>query len=194
MSGADAPSPPGGFAGMNRRARPESSESPESPRSSGHATVRDLAAMRRALELAKLAGSLGEVPVGAVVYRDIDGATLGEGFNRREIDSDPLAHAEMLALRAASLAIGDWRLSGCTLVVTLEPCCMCAGGAVNARVDRLVFGATDPKAGACESLFTITSDARLNHRIATLGGVLAEESSALLREFFQRLRSGAKGA
>lgn len=148
--------------------------------------------MRRALELAALAGSLGEVPVGAVVYRDADGVTLGEGFNRREIDGDPLAHAELLAVRAASLALGDWRLSGCTLVVTLEPCCMCAGGIVNARVDRLVYGATDPKAGACESLFALTNDARLNHRITPIGGVLAEESSTLLREFFRRLRGGAK--
>ncbi len=145
--------------------------------------------MRRALELARQAAALGEVPVGCVVYQTATARVLGEGFNRREVDADPIAHAEVLAIRAAATALGDWRLSGCTLVVTLEPCAMCAGAIVNARVGRLVFGASDPKAGACGSLHRLTEDPRLNHRVSPLTGVLAEECGGLLREFFQRLRA-----
>ncbi|MBC7835504.1 MAG: nucleoside deaminase [Phycisphaerales bacterium] len=144
--------------------------------------------MQRALDLAHLAGSLGEVPVGAVVYRDSDGAILGEGYNRREIDNDPAAHAELIAIRAAAAALGDWRLNDCTLVVTLEPCAMCAGLIVNARVGRLVYGAPDPKAGAAGSLMSLTTDARLNHRVTPVTGVLADESAALLKAFFRGLR------
>ncbi|MBL8762063.1 MAG: nucleoside deaminase [Phycisphaerae bacterium] len=147
--------------------------------------------MRRALELADRASSLGEVPVGAVVYRTGGGAVLGEGFNRREIDKDPAAHAEFTAILGACGAIGDWRLNECSLAVTLEPCPMCAGLIVNARVGRVLYGADDPKAGACRSLFAIASDARLNHRAEVVAGVLAEESSARLRAFFRALR--AKG-
>lgn len=151
----------------------------------------DLSMMRRALELADRASSLGEVPVGAVVYRTGGGAVLGEGFNRREIDKDPAAHAEFTAILGACGAIGDWRLNECSLAVTLEPCPMCAGLIVNARVGRVLYGADDPKAGACRSLFAIASDARLNHRAEVVAGVLAEESSARLRAFFRALR--AKG-
>jgi tRNA(adenine34) deaminase len=145
--------------------------------------------MQRALQLASLAASFGEVPVGAVVYRTADGITLGEGFNRREMDGDPLAHAELIAIAAAARHLGDWRLTDCTLVVTLEPCCMCAGGIINARVGRLVYGATDPKAGACESLHTLTTDTRLNHRVTPLPGLMAAECGDMLRTFFKTLRN-----
>jgi len=144
--------------------------------------------MARALHLARAAADTGEVPIGAAVYRLADGVILGEGHNRRETDNDPTAHAEVLAIKAAAAAIGDWRLEGCGIAVTLEPCPMCAGAIVNARLDRLVFGAGDPKAGACGTLMRLTEDPRLNHRVTPVGGVMAEEAAALLREFFQRLR------
>ncbi len=151
-------------------------------------SAHDLDMMRRALQLADQAGAIGEVPVGCVVYHTASGRVLGEGFNRRECDHDPLAHAEILAIHAAARALGDWRLNECTLVVTLEPCPMCAGAIVNARVGRLVFGAPDPKAGACGSLMRLTEDPRLNHRVTPEGGLLAEECAAKLREFFRSLR------
>ena len=144
--------------------------------------------MRRALELAALAPSTGDVPVGAVVV-DADGVGVGEGVNVRERDGDPTGHAEVLALRAAAAHAGEWRLSGCTLVVTLEPCTMCAGAAVLARVDRLVFGAYDEKAGAVASLWDVVRDRRLNHRPEVVGGVLAVESAALLDAFFRDQRA-----
>lgn len=153
-------------------------------------TAWDGAAMRRALELAALAASEGEVPVGAVVYRTGDGVTLGEGRNERERSRLPWAHAEYLAIQAACRAVGDWRLNGCTLAVTLEPCPMCAGLIVNARVGRVVMGADDPKAGAVRTLYRLLEDERLNHRCEVIGGVMAEESAALLRGFFRGLRSG----
>ena len=138
--------------------------------------------------LARLAGGMGEVPIGAVVYNHETGQLLGEGFNRREVDNDPLAHAEVLAIRAAARVLGDWRLEGLTLAVTLEPCPMCAGAIVNSRLGRVVFGASDPKAGACGTLMRLTEDARLNHRTTPIGGLMAEESAGLLRGFFARLR------
>lgn len=149
----------------------------------------DVGMMRRALELASAAAEQGEVPVGAVVYETGTGRVLGEGSNRRECDADPSAHAEYLAIVRACKAIGDWRLNHCTLVVTLEPCAMCAGLIVNARLGRLVFGATDPKAGAAGSLYRLTEDPRLNHRVTPIRGVLADESSAMLRAFFRERRS-----
>ncbi|MFN0133573.1 MAG: tRNA adenosine(34) deaminase TadA [Phycisphaerales bacterium] len=152
------------------------------------ATPTDEAMMVLALDLARQAAAVGEVPVGAVVYETAKGRVIGQGHNRREIDRDPAAHAELLAIRAASAARGDWRLADCTLVVTLEPCPMCAGLIVNARVGRLVFGASDPKAGATGTLMRLTEDARLNHRVVPIGGVMAEESAAELRAFFKRLR------
>jgi len=145
--------------------------------------------MRRALDLARQAAAIREVPIGAVVYETTTGKVLGEGFNRREIDHDPAGHAELIAIRAAASAIGDWRLSHCTLAVTLEPCPMCAGLIVNARLGRLVFGCRDPKAGATGSLLNLTTDARLNHRVEPIGGLLADECSALLKSFFKTLRS-----
>jgi tRNA(adenine34) deaminase len=139
--------------------------------------------MHRALDLARSAAATGDVPIGAVVL-DAEGSVLGEGVNVRVRDGDPTGHAEILALKAASERRGEWRLTGCTLVVTLEPCTMCAGAIVLARVDRLVFGAYDEKAGAVGSLWDVVRDRRLNHRPEVIGGVLAEESTALLDAFF----------
>jgi tRNA(adenine34) deaminase len=140
-------------------------------------------AMRAALEEARAASSTSDVPIGAVVL-DADGEVIGRGRNRREADADPTGHAEVVALRQAAAARGQWRLEGCTLAVTLEPCTMCAGAVVLARLERLVFGAFDPKAGAVGSLWDVVRDRRLNHRPEVVSGVLAEESSALLLEFF----------
>ncbi len=146
--------------------------------------------MHSALEQAHQAESLGDVPIGAVIARD--GEIIAAAYNRRIIDADPTAHAEMLAIRAASDAIGDWRLTGCTLAVTLEPCPMCAGAIVLARIDRLVYGAADPKAGAVETLYQICSDDRLNHRVEITPGILSEECSRLLTDFFQHQRKMGK--
>ncbi len=151
-------------------------------------TPRDLDMMARALDLAAQAAALDEVPVGAVVYDTATGAILGEGFNRRHLDKDPTAHAELLAIRAAARALGDWRLNACSLAVTLEPCPMCAGVIVNARVGRLLFGCPDPKAGACGSLMRLTDDPRLNHRVEPIAGVMGDEAAALLRAFFKARR------
>ena len=145
--------------------------------------------MDEALELARAAAAWGEVPVGAVVV-GADGRELGRGANRRELDQDPLAHAELLALRAAARATGSWRLAGATLYVTLEPCAMCAGALVLARVERLVFGAADPKAGFCGSLGDLVRDPRLNHRLTVTAGVRAAACGELLRDFFAGLRRG----
>ena len=143
--------------------------------------------MRLALEQAVLTAASADVPVGAVVV-DADGEVLGVGCNARELTGDPTAHAEVLALRAAALSLGTWRLSGCTLAVTLEPCTMCAGALVLARVSRVVFGAADPKAGAVGSLWDVVRDRRLNHRPEVVSGVLADECSELLRAFFEGRR------
>jgi tRNA(adenine34) deaminase len=144
--------------------------------------------MRRALDIASSTLDSGDVPVGAVVL-DPAGLVLGEGRNERERAGDPTAHAEILALRRAAAARGSWRLEGCTLIVTLEPCTMCAGALVLARVDRLVYGADDPKAGAVGSLWDVVRDRRLNHRPEVIGGVLADDCAALLRRFFLDHRS-----
>jgi tRNA(adenine34) deaminase len=143
--------------------------------------------MRLALDEAAKGLPSGDVPVGAVVV-DPDGAVIGRGHNVREAEGDPTGHAEMCALREAAAAVGGWRLTGCTLVVTLEPCTMCAGALVLARVDRLVFGADDPKAGAVGSLWDVVRDRRLNHRPEVVGGVLADETGELLRAFFRTHR------
>ncbi|HEY0890808.1 MAG TPA: tRNA adenosine(34) deaminase TadA [Nocardioides sp.] len=144
-------------------------------------------AMTAALVEARAALATGDVPIGAVVVAE-DGTVVGRGRNVREADADPTGHAEVVALREAARARGEWRLSGCTLVVTLEPCTMCAGAAVLARVDRVVFGAWDPKAGAVGSLWDVVRDRRLNHRPEVVSGVLAEESAALLEAFFAARR------
>jgi tRNA(adenine34) deaminase len=145
-------------------------------------------AMRLALAEAEGALSGDDVPVGAVVV-DADGTVIGTGRNTRESDADPTGHAEVVALRAAAQTRGEWRLTGCTLVVTLEPCTMCAGALVLARVDRVVFGAYDPALGAVGSLWDVVRDRRLNHRPEVVAGVLAAESTALLDTFFSRHRS-----
>ncbi len=144
--------------------------------------------MRLALDEARAALATADVPIGAVVL-DESGAVIGRGHNEREAQADPTAHAEVVALREAARARGEWRLEGCTLVVTLEPCTMCAGATVLARVDRLVFGAFDEKAGAVGSLWDVVRDRRLNHRPEVVSGVLAEESTALLLAFFDDQRA-----
>jgi tRNA(adenine34) deaminase len=143
--------------------------------------------MTLALAEAGHALATGDVPVGAVVV-DPSGSVIGRGHNAREALQDPTAHAELLALRSAAAALGSWRLDGCTLVVTLEPCAMCAGALVLARVARLVLGAWDPKAGAAGSMRDIVRDARLNHRVEVIGGVLAADAGELLRTFFAQRR------
>jgi tRNA(adenine34) deaminase len=145
--------------------------------------------MRAALDEARAALATSDVPIGAVVL-DAAGTVLGRGRNEREAYADPTAHAEVVALRQAAAARGEWRLDGCTLVVTLEPCTMCAGASVLARVERLVFGAFDPKAGAVGSLWDVVRDRRLNHRPEVVSGVLADEAESLLREFFEGHRTG----
>lgn len=147
--------------------------------------------MKIALDLAKEAAAQGEVPVGAIVV-DRDGKIIGTGANRRETDQDPIAHAEILAIAAAANRIGFWRLEETTLFVTLEPCPMCAGAILNARVPKVVYGAKDPKAGAVHSLYNLLEDDRLNHRCDVWGGVQAEESALLLSSFFQHLRKQGK--
>jgi tRNA(adenine34) deaminase len=147
----------------------------------------DHAAMGLALDEARAALAHGDVPIGAVVLGP-DGAVLARRHNEREAAADPTAHAEVLALRDAAAALGSWRLAGCTLVVTLEPCPMCAGAAVNARVGRVVFGAPDPKAGATGSLYHLLADPRLNHEAPVQHGVRADESADLLRAFFAAVR------
>jgi tRNA(adenine34) deaminase len=148
--------------------------------------------MRLALDEARAALATSDVPIGAVVL-DGSGAVIGRGRNEREAHADPTAHAEVVALREAARARGEWRLDGCTLVVTLEPCTMCAGALVLARVDRLVFGAFDEKAGAVGSLWDVVRDRRLNHRPEVVSGVLAPDSTALLLEFFDGHRRPENG-
>jgi tRNA(adenine34) deaminase len=147
----------------------------------------DLAAMDRALALAAAAGEAGDVPVGAVVT-DAAGAVIGEGRNLREVVHDPTAHAEVVALRAAAASLGAWNLEGCTLVVTLEPCLMCAGAVLQSRISRLVFGAWDEKAGAAGSVYDVVRDRRLPYRAEVVAGVREHEASALLRAFFDARR------
>jgi tRNA(adenine34) deaminase len=130
------------------------------------------------------------VPIGAVVVRG--GSVIAAAHNRRIIDRDPTAHAELLAIRAAAAAVGDWRLTGCSLYVTLEPCCMCAGAIVLARIDRLVYGAADPKAGAVDTLYGLCTDSRLNHRVDVTRGTLSERCSQILTAFFQAQRAMGK--
>lgn len=148
---------------------------------------RDLNCMREALRLARIAGAAGEVPVGAVLT-DREGRILASAHNRPIADHDPTAHAEIVALRAAGTALGNYRLPGTTLYVTLEPCVMCAGAMIHARIERLVFAAADPRAGAAGSVFSLLQDPRLNHRVETLCGILAEESAEVLRTFFAARR------
>ena len=146
----------------------------------------DVFMMQRALKQARKAAQINEVPVGAVIHRDQQ--ILSESHNLRQSRQDPTAHAEIIALQQAAKKIGSWRLQGCTLVVTLEPCPMCAGALVNARIDRLAYGAADPKMGCVDSLYRLCHDNRFNHRLEVCSGVLGDECSRMLSEFFQRLR------
>lgn len=147
----------------------------------------DEALVRLAIEEARKAARLEEVPVGAVVAKGED--ILARAHNRRESDADPTAHAEILALREASRRLGTWRLEGCVLAVTLEPCPMCAGAIVNARISKLVYGCSDPKAGACYSLYNIVQDPRLNHEVEVVDGVLERDCASLLSDFFSSRRA-----
>lgn len=144
--------------------------------------------MRQALRQAQRASEAGDVPVGAVIVHNHQ--VIARGYNQREMLHDPTAHAEMIAITSAAEHLGTWRLSGCSLYVTLEPCVMCAGAIYLARLDRLIYAADDPKAGACGSLYNIPADASLNHRPAVTAGVLAAESAQMLRDFFHMLRQG----
>ena len=146
----------------------------------------DEAMMQHAISLAKQASLLDEVPIGAAVFHN--GEIVGEGFNTKETSNNPTAHAEMNAIIDASARLGKWRLHECTLAVTLEPCPMCAGAIVNSRLDRVVYGASDQKAGACRTLFKIADDPRLNHRCEVTGGVLETECVELLQQFFKLKR------
>lgn len=143
--------------------------------------------MREAIQQAQLAEARGEVPIGAIIVRE--GTIVGAGYNLRETDHDPTAHAEMIAIRQASQSLQAWRLLDCTLYVTLEPCPMCAGAILQSRVERVVYGATDPKAGCVGTLMDLLQDSRFNHVSPWTSGVLHEECSALLTNFFRRLRS-----
>ena len=151
------------------------------------ASDQDILYMQKALLEAQAAAQADEVPVGAVVV--FEDKVIGRAHNQRELLADPTAHAEMLALTQAASYLGNWRLNGCTLYVTLEPCPMCAGAMVLARIDRVVFGPTDPKAGACQTLYQITDDPRLNHRVEVVSGVLAQPCETLLKEFFAKKRT-----
>jgi tRNA(adenine34) deaminase len=148
--------------------------------------------MRLALAEARMALEADEVPIGAVVIHEPTWRIIGRGHNRRENDHDPTAHAEIVAMRQAAQAIGHWRLLDCVLAVTLEPCPMCAGAIVNARLPRLVYGCPDPKAGAVRTLYRLCEDERLNHRVLVEEGILAEECSELLRTFFRAQRAMGK--
>ncbi len=144
--------------------------------------------MRVALEEAARATAIGEVPIAAVVVRE--GKILAQSHNYRELWQDPTAHAEVIAIRAAATALGTWRLTETTLYVTVEPCAMCLGAIILARIPRVVFGANDPKAGACGSVFDFTDEPKLNHRVEIRGGILEQESQALIQHFFRQLRAG----
>ena len=146
--------------------------------------------MSQALAQARQGEAEGDVPIGAVVARD--GQVISAAHNRRIVDADPTAHAEMLAIRSAAAALGDWRLAGCTLVVTLEPCCMCAGAIVLARIERVVYGAADPKAGAVDTLYRLCDDPRLNHQVQVIAGLRADEARTMLSNFFRAQREMGK--
>jgi len=149
-------------------------------------TDKDLEFMQMALEQARLAPARGEVPIGAVLV--LDGQVLAQVHNFREAWQDPTAHAEVVAIREAATRLGTWRLTGTTLYVTIEPCSMCTGAIIQSRVTRLVFGARDPKAGACGSVFNLPDERRLNHQVQVVGGVMEQESQELMQKFFRRLR------
>ncbi len=149
-------------------------------------TARDIEFMQMALDVARLAPAKGEIPIAALVVQD--GVVVAQAHNFREIWQDPTAHAEVVAIREAATRLGTWRLTGTTLYVTVEPCAMCAGAIIHSRIDRLVFGTMDPKAGACGSVFNIPDERRLNHRVEVVSGVLAHDCQEVLQAFFRSLR------
>ncbi len=153
--------------------------------------TRDEQLMRLALDEAAKAPAMGEIPIGVVIVRE--DRIIAKAHNYREVWQDPTAHAEIVAIRAAASALGSWRLPDTTLYVTLEPCAMCIGAIILARIPRLVFGAHDPKAGACGSVFDLSAESRLNHRVIVTGGLLEQESQFMLQQFFQRLRVESSG-
>jgi tRNA(adenine34) deaminase len=153
-------------------------------------TPQDL--MREALDQARAAVAAGEVPIGCVIVHDPSARIIGRGHNRRILDRDPTAHAEIVAMRQAARELGDWRLLDCTLAVSLEPCPMCAGAMINARLPRLIYGCPDPKAGAVRTLYRLCDDGQLNHRVHVLEGVLADDCATMLRDFFQAQRAMGK--
>jgi len=146
--------------------------------------------MRKAIDLARKAEELGEVPIGAVIVKNDQ--IIGTGYNRREIDCNPLAHAEVMAIQQASQALGGWRLEECDLYVTLEPCPMCAGAIVQARIERVIFATSDPKAGYAGSLYNVLQDQRLNHQTEVISGIYQEECQEMLKSFFKKLRQQKK--
>jgi tRNA(adenine34) deaminase len=148
--------------------------------------------MRLAIEQAQQALAHDEVPIGCIIFHQPTNRIIGRGFNRREADHDPSAHAEIVAMREAGIELKHWRLIDCTLAVTLEPCLMCAGAIVNARIPRLIYGCADPKAGAVRTLYRTCEDERLNHRVEVAEGVLADECASLLQEFFKKQRALGK--
>ena len=154
----------------------------------GDERAQDLTFMRMALEEAARAPAVGEVPIAALIVQNSQ--VLAQTHNYRELWQDPTAHAEVIAIRAAATALSTWRLTDTTLYVTVEPCSMCIGAIILARISRVVFGAWDPKAGACGSVFDFTNEPRLNHRVEILGGLLEQESQALIQQFFRQLRTG----
>ena len=154
----------------------------------GDERAQDLTFMRMALEEAARAPAVGEVPIAALIVQDSQ--ILAQAHNCRELWQDPTAHAEIIAIRAAAIALGTWRLTDTTLYVTVEPCSMCIGAIILARIPRVVFGAWDPKGGACGSVFDLTNEPRLNHRVEVLGGLLEQESQTLIQQFFRQLRTG----
>ena len=154
----------------------------------GDERAQDLTFMRMALEEASRAPAVGEVPIAALIVQNSQ--VLAQTHNYRELWQDPTAHAEVIAIRAAAIALGTWRLTDTTLYVTVEPCSMCIGAIILARISRVVFGAWDPKAGACGSVFNFTNEPRLNHRVEIIGGLLEQESQALIQQFFRQLRTG----
>jgi len=154
----------------------------------GDERAQDLTFMRMALDEAARAPAVGEVPIAALIVQDSQ--ILAQAHNCRELWQDPTAHAEIIAIRAAATVLGTWRLTDTTLYVTVEPCTMCIGAIILARIPRVVFGARDPKAGACGSVFDLTNEPRLNHRVEVLGGLLEQESQTLIQHFFRQLRTG----
>jgi tRNA(adenine34) deaminase len=148
--------------------------------------------MLQAIAEAQKALALDEVPIGCIIVHEPSGRVIGRGHNRRITDRDPTAHAEIIAMRQAARELGDWRLLDCTMVVTLEPCAMCAGAIVGARLPRLIYGCADPKAGAVRTLYRICEDDRLNHRVQVIEGILADQCASLLQDFFRRQRAAGK--